>query len=152
MKATQALAPMTAERLAEIRAMTVSKPEPWKTESPDIYDRFSSVCQRANTIPELLDEIDRLRDERYPITFDEIQTALNQGRIERKQAEGDHAWISLVNSNERLTAYINSMHTIVMELLAIAWRRGRHEFPPEDSDRLAEIEKLDKPSIERLIK
>ena len=46
-----------------------------------------------------------------PLTVDDVQDALAQGRIERKMAEGDHAWISLVKRNEALTAENERLET-----------------------------------------
>ncbi len=45
-----------------------------------------------------------------PLTEEEVRDALVEGRIERKVAEGDHAWATLVNRNAELLTCLRDTH------------------------------------------
>lgn len=99
----------------------------------------------------LLDIIDRQRDTLLgkPITEAEVKQALAQGRIERKIAEGDHAWRSLVDRNEALTQQLSAMTAARDELADIAVANtpntDPHDSFAEVRERIAALRKVGAP-------
>lgn len=106
--------------------------------TPGLRKKLRMLTEHAQdpaiaTLKEQLAKITRERDEaretllRGPLTTEQVQEALNQGRIERKCAEGDHAWRSLVNRNAALTEQLvareaecdeRQRHTLLAEAIA----------------------------------
>lgn len=62
------------------------------------------VCEDPSVVSALVGALRYARKqlEPKPLTEAQIVGALAQGRVERKCAEGDHAWISLLERNETL--------------------------------------------------
>lgn len=67
---------------------------------------------------ELVAENERLKAAylRGPMTLEQVEDALAQGRIERKCAEGDHAWLSLVKANDSLKAENRTLRNAAVTL------------------------------------
>lgn len=81
---------------------------------------------------------------RGPITTQEIRDALAKGRVDRKCAEGDHAWRSLVTRNETLTKQLAAVTAARDELASLA----RDMTAPEHidiHDRIASLRKAGTP-------
>lgn len=78
-----------------------------------------------------------------PITEAEVKQALAQGRIERKIAEGDHAWRSLVDRNEALTQQLSA--TTAARDAAVAWLMETVAPSIEAERRIAALRKVGAP-------
>lgn len=85
------------------------------------------------TVIALLDEIERLRMlvDKYRCEHPDCPRC-GDGRFGRASCR----------PFDELDQRLSTTRGALIEALQIAWRRGRGEFPPEDSDRLAELRKV----------
>jgi hypothetical protein len=99
----------------------------------------------------LLDEIDRLREENRrlrdaaltePLTIEQVTAALHEGHAQRRVAEHDNAWTSLVRQRDRFRAALAE----ALDLFDATWcPEHGHQPRPEQLARAAELRKLVKP-------